>query len=155
MEVCLREFKEADFENLWELDQMCFPEGNAYSRRELAFYIRRRGAFTIVAEQTSDTSPSIIVGFIVAESTRGSGHIITIDVCPKARRERIGSALLKAAEDRLEIRNCHAVTLEAAVNNNGALAFYKRHGYSVERIIPRYYARELDAFRLTKELGPS
>lgn len=95
-----------------------------------------------------------ILGFIVAKvSGHSLGHIITIDVLPQARRLRIGSSLLNKAEQRLRAANCTAVRLETAVNNTAALAFYKRHDYRLERILPRYYPDGLDAFLMTKRLA--
>ena len=69
-----------------------------------------------------------------------------------ARRCGIGSKLLGAAEDRLRAANCRSVTLETAVDNQSALAFYKRHGYFLVKTIPRYYSNDMDAFVLEKEL---
>lgn len=153
----LRDFRAEDFEVLWGIDQQCFVAGIAYSRRELALYMRRRGSFTIVAEaQVGDPDTEGIVGFIVAESNRrGVGHIITIDVLPAAQRSGLGSQLMAAAEDRLRSANCHAVVLETAVDNTAALAFYKRHGYSVVKAAPRYYGNGVDAFVLEKDLAPT
>ena len=51
MEFGLREFRREDFDSLWRIDQACFVPGIAYSRLELAAYIRLRGAFTVVAER--------------------------------------------------------------------------------------------------------
>ncbi|MGO9124426.1 MAG: GNAT family N-acetyltransferase [Terriglobales bacterium] len=155
MEFCLREFRTEDFEVLWSIDQRCFPAGIAYPRRELAAYIQRRGSFTIVAEPAAQ-KPGGIAGFIVAEANRrGMGHIITIDVLPDSRRSGLGSKLLAAAEERLLNARCHTVVLETAVDNLPALAFYKRHQYSVMKIVPRYYSTGVDAFVLEKQLvGP-
>ena len=61
--------------------------------------------------------------------------------------------LLKAAEDRIGIAECHSVELETAVDNVSALSFYKRHGYNVIRTFPRYYANGVDALVLQKELA--
>jgi [ribosomal protein S18]-alanine N-acetyltransferase len=154
----LREFKREDFEILWDIDQKCFSPGISYSRLELATYIRHRGSLTLVAESTearrkSEESP--IVGFIVAEvDRRGIGHIITIDVVAVARRFGIGSSLLGAAEDRLRAVQCPSVRLETAVDNLGALAFYKRHGYFLEKTVPHYYSNGVDALVLRKDLLP-
>jgi ribosomal-protein-alanine N-acetyltransferase len=91
-------------------------------------------------------------GFIVAH--RGpTGHIVTIDVDPGTRRSGVGSALLQAAEDRLHAAGSHAVGLETAVDNVSALAFYKRHGYSVLRTWPRYYSNGVDALVMKKDLN--
>jgi ribosomal protein S18 acetylase RimI-like enzyme len=150
----LRDFRAGDFEVLWGIDQQCFVAGIAYSRQELALYMRRRGSFTIVAEaHPEDSDKNGAVGFIVAESNRrGVGHVITIDVLPARQRSGLGSQLLNAAENRLRTANCHAVVLETAVDNKTALAFYKRHGYSVVKVEPRYYGNGVDAFVLEKDL---
>ena len=148
---------------LWSIDQKCFAPGIAYSRRELAAYIRRRGSFTIVAEavappgKATDASGgplTIAAGFIVAATNRhGVGHIMTIDVLPESQRAGLGSRLLAAAEDRLRAVPCHTVMLETAVDNAAALAFYKRHQYSVVKVVPRYYGNGVDAIVLEKYLS--
>jgi ribosomal protein S18 acetylase RimI-like enzyme len=45
------------------------------------------------------------------------------------------------------------VFLETAVDNLAALTFYKRHGYSVLRTLPRYYQGSVDGLRMEKRLG--
>lgn len=156
MKPKLRDFRRADFEALWKLDQQCFPRGIAYTRFELAGYMKRSGAFTVVAEADEPGLPPDILGFIVAEANRRRlGHIITIDVLPAARRCGIASALLHLAEDRLRAALCRVIRLETAVDNTSALAFYKRHQYDVVRTLPRYYSTGLDAFGLEKDLLPT
>jgi [ribosomal protein S18]-alanine N-acetyltransferase len=144
----LRKFRRGDFDTLWKLDQECFPEGIAYTRFELAAYMKRAGAFTLVAERESE-----VLGFLVAEANRRRvGHIITIDILLSARRLGIASELLRSAEDRLRAADCRVVRLESAVDNAGALAFYKRHRYGLIKTLPGYYSTGLDAFALEKNL---
>jgi ribosomal-protein-alanine N-acetyltransferase len=156
MRFILREFQREDFETLWNIDQKCFTPGISYSRLELASYIRHCRSLTLVAESTKaehKAEGSTILGFIVAEvDGRGIGHIITIDVIAAARRFGIGSSLLGAAEDRLRAARCPGVRLETAVDNLGALAFYKRHGYFLTKTVPHYYSNGVDALILRKEL---
>lgn len=157
----VREYEPADFEALWRLDQACFAPGIAYSRRELLTYIGRRSAFTLVAQQANASHRILhngdhVGGFITADIGRArSGHIITIDVAQSARRSGVGSLLLTSAEDRLQKAGCYEVRLETAVDNVGALAFYKRHGYFLTKTMPQYYANGVDAFVLKKELRSS
>jgi len=114
--------------------------------------MRRRGAFTLVAEDDVADAADKIGGFIIAQAG-AMGHIITIDVVASARRSGLGSQLLLAAEERLRLGGSRAVNLETAVDNRGALFFYKRHGYEVMEAIPRYYADGADAFLLRKALN--
>lgn len=147
----LREFEPTDFSRLYEIDQQCFPPGISYSRRELAYYINMRGTFTLIAE-TKGKKPQI-AGFIVGQKQRDMGHVITIDTIEKFRRGGLGSLLMQAAEDRLKATGCYAVFLETAVDNAGAIAFYKRLGYFTLKTIPRYYQGKVDAFMMAKRIG--
>jgi ribosomal-protein-alanine N-acetyltransferase len=170
----LRDAEPDDLETLWRIDQKCFSAGIAYSRAELKFFMRRRGAFTLVALADSEDDKKDdnkddngerheddhhhdnaagrkIAGFIVAHAA-AAGHIITIDVAASARRSGIGSQLLRAAEDRLRHAGARAVSLETAVDNTGALSFYKRHGYEIIEALPAYYADGADALVLRKQL---
>lgn len=147
--IRIRDFKPGDFEALWRMDQECFPPGIAYLKQELKAYIRHRGAFTLVGV---DADHDKAQGFIVAHAGP-TGHIVTIDVSMAARRTGVGSMLLRAAEERLRAGGSRAVGLETAVDNIGALSFYKRHGYSVIRTWPRYYSNGVDALVLKKDLN--
>lgn len=149
MSFVIRDFRPEDFETIWQIDQECFPPEISYSKQELRAYIRRRGSFTIIAE---DPDGKRIVGFLVAYGGL-SGHIITIDVVAALRRGGVGSLLLRAAEDRLREEGSKAVGLETAVDNAAALGFYKRHGYHVVRTWPRYYSNGVDALMLRKNLS--
>jgi [ribosomal protein S18]-alanine N-acetyltransferase len=145
----LRDAELDDLEILWGIDQKCFSEGIAYSQEEIRFFMRRRGSFTLVAVEGVARK---IAGFIIAHAG-AVGHIITIDVVASARRSGVGWQLLGAAEDRLRRAGKRTVSLETAVDNRGALSFYKRHGYKIVETIPGYYANGGDAFLLRKQLG--
>jgi len=160
----IRQFESADFDTLWRIDQACFDPQLAYSQRELAFYMRRPGSFTLVAEgedaegrgnggAPAENRVSGILGFIVAETRRRTGHIITIDVIEEARRSGVGSALLHAAEEQLLRAGARAVALETPVNNAAAIRFYKQKGYFVEKTVTGYYSNQTDALVMAKELA--
>jgi len=107
----------------------------------------------IASSTSEETEVTGILGFLVGERTpRGRGHIITIDVRERGRRQGVGSALLRAAEEQFRLARSHAIRLETAVDNLSALSFYKRHGYAVIRTIPRYYSNGVDALLLEKDL---
>lgn len=157
MQVRLRDFHPDDFEALWRLDQLCFEEGISYTKFELLHYIKLKTAFTLIAEadmREAAERSTPICGFIIAHRRRGGfGHILTIDVDPYFRQHGVGTKLLLSAHERLAREGSHTIFLETAVDNLAAIAFYKRHGYSVVRTIPRYYhATGMDAFLLQCKL---
>ena len=145
--VSLRDFTPADFDALWELDQRCFTPEIAYSREELQLFLDYPGTFTLLAEDAGQ-----IAGFILTQVHKKHGHVITIDVHDAYRRSGLGSQLLQAAETRLCGLGKEGVALEVAVDNLPAITFYKRHGYSVIKTIPRYYSNGVDALYMTKRL---
>jgi len=159
----IRQFEKADFETLWRIDQACFDPHLAYSRPEMVFYMSRPGSFTLVAEAECGGGPLLaarsqgagppILGFIVAETGRKSGHIITIDVVAEARRTGVGSALMRAAEEQLIRAGAVAVALETPVNNEAAIRFYKQQGYFVEKTVAGYYSNHMDALVMMKDLA--
>ncbi len=159
----LRTYIPADFNAIWELDQLCFEPKIAYPKAELRHFLRSPGAFTVVAEEPVAVKRLLkskkavekatkVAGFILTHVYPHHGHIITIDVHADQRRAGLGSLLLEAAEDRLRTLDKRAVLLEVAVDNLPALKFYKRHGYSVIKTIPGYYANGLDALAMAKSL---
>jgi ribosomal-protein-alanine N-acetyltransferase len=118
--------------------------------------MRRPGSFTLVAEAEDGQVPDNgILGFIVAETRRKTGHIMTIDVVAEARRAGVGSGLLRAAEDQLLRSGAVGVALETPVDNAAAIRFYKQKGYFVEKTVAGYYSNQMDALVMTKELARS
>jgi ribosomal-protein-alanine N-acetyltransferase len=159
VQYTLRDGRSSDLDTLWRIDQACFPPGISYSRLELAVYMRRPGAFTLVAEQARARTksfgdqPGTILGFLVSQTeAKKTGHIVTIDVVGNARRAGVGSKLISAAEERLRAAKIESVYLETMVSNLSAIEFYKRHGYEVVRTEERYYPNGADAFVFAKEL---
>jgi len=170
----LRDYEKKDFDALFKLDRLCFEPGVAYSRPELSSFIEQRRSFTIVAEFPPEPALHIstkddaaleaaaeahaevrgpIAGFVTYHVQKQEyGHIITLDVHPEARRQRLGSLLMAAACERLRKRTAFMVVLEVAVNNHPALAFYERHGFKKVKVLERYYNRDVDAIFMTKRL---
>lgn len=186
----LRPYHPDDFETLWQIDQRCFLPGIAYSKHELASFLRQRGAVCIVAEtstgvnrspasQTTESptesltelpteSPTEsaleaptesplnfrILGFVIVlvNPRQAAAYITTLDVLSRMRRLGAGTALMAAAEQLARDGACTAVHLEAAVENESALAFYARQGYGIVSTVADYYAPGAHAYSLTKPL---
>jgi len=149
--IRLRAFEEADLVRAFQLDQICFPPGIAYSLQELKLFLARTNALAMVAEDTM-TPAGPMVGFLIADRTRRSASVITIDVDPRARRLGVGGSLMHAAEAHYRQLGCTELKLEVAVDNIGAQDFYRARGFIVMGRIRGYYHRTLDALTLRKLL---
>jgi [ribosomal protein S18]-alanine N-acetyltransferase len=143
----LRSYRASDFETLYRIDQVCFPEGIAYGRFEMKVYLRAEGSYCLLAESGGN-----VAGFILAELAPDEGHIITLDVLEIYRRQGIGSLLLAAAEKEAASRGGKRMVLETATSNKAAIALWREHSYRQLGTIEDYYGRGRDAFRMGKEL---
>jgi len=155
MALSLHRYDPADFDTLYSIDRACYPRGIAYSRSTLRQFLELPGADCLVA-RTGEGPKSAVAGFIVAEAAGAEAHIITIDVLESHRRAGVGTALLRAIEQRLAARGVRRVELETATSNAAAVAFWERHGYRKTGVLRGYYLGRFDAWEMRKTLtaGP-
>ena len=151
--LSVRKYQGSDFPRLLAIDQACFVAGIAYSEEEMRYFLSMPTAISLVGLQDET-----IMGFVIADtyrsrrSSRSAGKIITIDVAPGAQHSGLGTLLMSSAEAGLKDAGCDYVSLEVAVDNESALRFYKKHGYSVLKVLPRYYLDSIDGLLMGKKL---
>lgn len=149
----VRKYAPGDLSRLLEIDQTCFVEGIAYSEVELRYFLGMPTSISLVGVQQEE-----IMGFIIADrfrprkASRSVGKIITIDVAPQTQHSGVGTLLMTSAEAALKQAGCDYVSLEVAVDNEPALRFYKKHGYTVLKVLPRYYLDSIDGLLMGKKL---
>lgn len=145
----IRHAVQEDFEVLLEIDEASFPGGVAYDANELAYFMNRDGAETIILEEDG-----AIVAFIIMEvhRNRRSATIVTVDVRENSRRKGYGSRLLKRAEEILNDYGIELYDLQVDVSNGKAILFYKKHGFNLVRTLRNYYANGHDAYLMVKQL---
>ena len=144
----LRPFVPADIPTLFQIDQVCFARGIAYSKGALRWFLSLPGAVCLVAEVEE-----AVAGFILASSDADKAHLITLDVLAHHRRQGLGTLLLEAVETGLAARGVRAIELETATNNHAAVAFWQKHGYRTVVVLPRYYLGRIDAYSMRKPLS--
>jgi ribosomal-protein-alanine N-acetyltransferase len=146
-DVQLRAYEPRDFATLYEIDHACFPPGIAYSKRMLRYFLCMPAATCLLAVDREQTG-----GFILGEMVGSEAHIVTLDVAQAFRRRGLGSLLLNALENSVVRQGAHAMILETAVNNDAAVALWKRHGYRHVGVLKRYYLGKVDALQMRKSL---
>lgn len=148
--IRIRPVGREDLAALLALDRACFRPGIAYSRAELQYFLFHPRSVSIIAEGEDGIAGFAIVEFHFEKGQR-VGHIITIDVAETQRRRGVGQLLMEALLGRCREAEAVQLRLEVAVDNDGAIAFYKRLGFAESGRIPGYYLGTLDA--LTMELA--
>lgn len=112
-------------------------------------YLSLRTSFCLIAESEGE-----LAGFVIVDARAARpAYMVTIDVNPALRRSGAGTALLKEVEARLQRSGVAAIRLEVAVNNQAAIAFYQRHGFTQIGRKAGYYNGVLDALSLSKDLS--
>ncbi|MBI4164773.1 MAG: GNAT family N-acetyltransferase [Acidobacteria bacterium] len=144
----IRNYRPADLQTLYKIDQVCFPPGIAYPKSELMRFITERNSRTWVAESGDD-----IIGFLIASlEAEDTAHIVTIDVVASSRRKGVGKALMGAAEDWAREQRATVLYLETAEGNIAAQRFYRARGYlKVEKVVG-YYSNGAAAWVMAKRL---
>ena len=153
MQPTLRRYSPSDFEEIYSIDQDCYPRGIAYSRRTLKLFLGAPGAECVIAQAQQGTAASTVGGFIITEARGAEGRIITLDVVREHRRSGVGTALLREAERRMSERGVRRVSLETATSNEAGVAFWQRHGYRGTGVLRGYYLGRIDAYVMLKDLA--
>ena len=95
---------------------------------------------------------SAIRGYIVFWVTFDSSTICKIAIDEAYRKEGLGSSLLETMFDELENLQVETSTLEVRVDNEAAITFYTKHGYSVVTVKAQYYHDGTDAYYMVRVL---
>jgi ribosomal-protein-alanine N-acetyltransferase len=83
-----------------------------------------------------------VIGYIIASSDRGDGHLISIAVHPMERRQKVGEALVRELLVILRQQGVTLLRLEVRKTNELAQMFYKKLGFTFSHVIPQYYCDE-------------
>ncbi|MEM7295619.1 MAG: GNAT family N-acetyltransferase [Pseudomonadota bacterium] len=123
-----------------------FPESRAWSEAEVALLLEQSGSFV------SAVDPAFAIGRVAGPVV----ELITL-ICPLShRRQGYGAACLTSFEADALSRGAEESFLEVAEDNSAAIMLYRRSGYDMVGIRPRYYLRadglRVDARILRKAL---
>jgi ribosomal protein S18 acetylase RimI-like enzyme len=93
-----------------------------------------------------------MVGFIAADirPSQRMAWIATIGVLPEYRGKGIGTGLLEACEQELQV---DAIRLNVRLSNHTAIRLYKSLRYQQVGRWPHYYSDGEDALIMEKEIG--
>ena len=135
-----------DLNAIRHLERVCFPI-DAWPIWDMVGVMTLPNVIRLKA-----TNNGQITGFIAGDlrPTQNMAWIATIAVLPEYRQQGIGSALLRACEDK--ITQPH-VRLSVRAANEAAIHLYESNGYEQVGLWTRYYYDGEDALVLEKKLS--
>jgi ribosomal protein S18 acetylase RimI-like enzyme len=135
-----------DVGELRRLEQICFPK-DAWPLWDLVAALTFPDAVRLKAIHAER-----MIGFIGGDIRRSEsvGWVTTVGVLPEYRRDGIGTALLHACEEKMDMPR---VRLSVRRSNSPAIALYLKEGYHEYGVWPRYYIDGEDALVLEKVRG--
>jgi ribosomal protein S18 acetylase RimI-like enzyme len=125
----IRPFADADEPAVIALWREVFPDEPAHN--DPATVIRLKRAVQPELFLVAASGPDVI-GTVMAGYDGHRGWIYTVAVSPRHRRQGVGTALIRRAEEALTALGCPKVNLQVRATNRGVVAFYEAVGYAVE-----------------------
>ena len=128
----LRDFRASDIPVVAEIERRVFtdPWTEAYFLSEL----RTPMLHARIAERHG-----ALAGYLMAWLDHGTGHLGNIAVVPEARRQGVAGVLIDDMLARGRSIGVESIALEVRVSNFAAQALYRRYGFRLAGIRPRYY----------------
>ena len=79
------------------------------------------------------------IGFVIGRAIADEGEVLTLCVCPAARRRGVATALVGSIREMLAPRR--RIMLEVAITNRAARDLYESLGFQEVGRRPAYYRR--------------
>jgi ribosomal-protein-alanine N-acetyltransferase len=108
-----------------------FPPREAWGADAIGLQLALPGVFGLIEERGG-----MLLGRIAADEA----EVLTLAVTPGARRQGMGTGLLREAKARMISHGASVVFLEVAASNVAALSLYRAEGFVEVGRRPRYYA---------------
>ncbi len=124
--------------------------GWRYTPQRMAALIRHADTIALIAHEADQAdAPN---GLAVMQFGDERAHLVLLCVQPALRRGGVGQSLMDWLLQSARVAGIEAVDLELRADNEAALAFYRRLGFTETLLVPAYYDRRVAAQRMTLRL---
>jgi ribosomal-protein-alanine N-acetyltransferase len=140
----IRLAKKKDLPMLLELENICIKEEKFYEK-QWEYLLLKAKSLVFVASIDGNIIGSMV---ILLRKYISNARIYILNVHPAYRRRGIGGLLMDTALKFLKEKGFNKVTIETGINNQAALNLYMSKGFSVDKILEKYYKTGVDAKHL-------
>jgi ribosomal protein S18 acetylase RimI-like enzyme len=141
--IRLRPLKIEDYEDMvesWNRAGLPIKVKGRESKESIKKELRFDGTSFIGAFDMSEGEKPI--GLVIANYDGRRGWINRIAVLPEYRREGVGSALIREAEEFLEKKGAKIIAALIVKSNDPSRKLFEKHGYTMNEEIAYYSKRE-------------
>lgn len=150
--IVIRDYRRADLEAIFLLDQICFGAEFRFGRESMRRFAEKRVAVALVAEGEAGVLAGFVIVHVEQVLAARIGYVVTLDVAPEFRRIGLAGALMEAASRRVVAAGGHRMELHVYAGNAAAIRFYESRGYVRVGVERGFYGGQLDAFVYRVEL---
>lgn len=128
----IRLMREADLEQVAELEKCCFSESWSYRILEAGLH----SSYDVYYVYEQDAR---ILGYCNLRLLAGEGEIQRIAVLPQCRRLGLGRKMMDAMVGYARDNQALAISLEVRESNTAARKLYESYGFQAEAMRKAYY----------------
>lgn len=122
MNYIIKEMKENNIDGIVNIENKCFS--SPWTREGIEEELINPLSHFLVA-----VADEIEAGYIGVQEICGEAYVTNVGVLPEYRRNGIARALVSAAINAAEERECEFITLEVRESNAAAIALYEALGF--------------------------
>ena len=147
--LTVRQAELGDVNSIIKINRLCLPENYSFD----FFYriLTEFGSVCAIGEVDGE-----VVGYVLSRIERSfssflslnpaKGHVISIAVLPKYRRQGLGLKIMKYGMQKLIEEKVESVYLEVRISNIAAVKMYEKLGFYIKREYKHYYRDGESAF---------
>jgi len=144
----IRLASEHDVAELVRLEQVAF-ETDRFTKDQIDYLLTRSRATVFVIELGSTVAGA---AYVLWRKRHGAARLYNIAVDPHFQGMKLGAKLLEECELEAARRGCRAMTLEVRQDNERAITFYERKGFTVTRSLPDYYEDGMAGLKMARDI---
>ena len=138
----VRKFELADLDRILAIEQASFGSDAWDEKLFLAFYRKCPDLFLVATVRRH------IAGYIITCAGSRNAELASIAVDPRDRRQGVGEAMLDHTLAELRALRVKAWWLMVETENESALRFYEKYGFTRDKMVKRYYGPGRNAWRM-------
>ena len=139
------EWKDAELEQILEIDALCFNQYDAYTLDDYQRWFNYNPDLCLVA-----VIDGRIAGDVISRIVEGRAELASMATHPSFQRRGVAEALLAETVRRIKARGIPQIDIEVRKTNFIGLSFWKKMGFEVVGEQPGFYGDGEDAMQMRK-----